>query len=271
MEKIKIFAAVQIRLGSQRLPNKALADLGGKTVLERIVQRIQYCRELDGVMVCTSDESKDTPLQDIARKIDVPCYRGSEKNLIQRFLGSIDMVGAGAIVRITGDCPLVDFQLIDRMVKIFKDKTNDLDAVTNIFPPTFPDGLDIEIFKKNTFLRLDKDIVDPLHREWFTMYLYQHQDAYRIINIKSEINYSSMRWTLDYPEDLNFIRNIYSHFKEKDENFTMDQILEFLKDNPEIIKINQKYVEEVSQNVRGQSYQNIKKEDKLNARKDQFS
>lgn len=251
---IRVFAAIQVRLGSKRLPNKALISINGKTIIEWIVQRLQQSKQLNGIVISTTKLSKDDQIQEISEKIKIPCYRGSEEDLILRLLQTADSVKADAIVRITADCPLVDYQLVDKLVQIFKKQPNRWDIITNTFPPTFPDGLDIEVLPHSTLQRLDTKVKDVLHREWFTMFIYQHSQSFRILNICNETDLSNLRWTLDYPEDLEFVKCVYNYFNGKEHLFTMKDVLKYLNENPEIKKINSNRIDKVINSIRSKAY-----------------
>jgi spore coat polysaccharide biosynthesis protein SpsF (cytidylyltransferase family) len=257
---LRVFGCIQVRLGSKRLPDKALIKIEGRSVLEWIIRRLRHCQELSGLVVSTTNQAKDDPLQDIAENLEVPCFRGSETDLIQRLLGTAYMVSADALVRITADCPIVDSQLVDQMVRIYRRRLGEIEVVTNGCPPTFPDGLDIEILPRDTLERMDREVADSLHREWFTVYLYRHPQSYRIMNIRHGEVLTDLRWTLDYPEDLELIRRIYSYFRGSEETFTMKQVLEYVREHPELMNINRHLVDRVVDGIRSQAYFQLSRE-----------
>lgn len=240
---LKIVAVIQARMGSTRLPQKVLKKILGKTLIELIYHRLTFCREIDQIVLSTSTKKENDILVKHAKSIGLRYYRGSEKDLISRLLGTAKKFRANAIVRITADCPLVDPGIVDRMVKIYREKTKRVDLVTNIFPPTFPDGLDIEILPFFTLKRLNDKVRNPLGREWLTYYIMENPKKFRIYNFKNPVNLSSMRLTIDYPEDLVFVSKVFKALDKKSKIFTMIDILSFLKKNPQLLKINTKRVD----------------------------
>lgn len=239
--KLKVIACIQARMGSTRLKKKALQKILGKTLIEHMFRRLKAAQEIDEIVLATSITKENNILAKHAKKISLKYYRGSEKNLISRFYQATKKFKADVLILVTGDCPLVDPKLVDKMVKIYRKKHKKIDFVTNVFPPTFPHGLDLEILSFSTLKRLYTEIKNPLHQEWFISYILENPKKFRIYNLKNPINLSlSMRWTVDYPEDLVFVRKVFKALYRKDKIFTMIDILKFLKKNPEISKINEK-------------------------------
>jgi len=225
-------------MGSKRLPNKALLKIAGRPVLEWIVLRLKSCKELDQVVLSITDQKKDDVLERLAEKLSAQCFRGSETDLIQRLLGTARAFGADVVVRITGDCPLTDPDLIDRMVREFRSHMSSVDFVTNTYQRTYPDGLDIDILPLRTLERMNKEVKVPYYREYLTYYIMENPTKYRILNIAQEQNLSTLRWTLDYPEDLKFMRRVYSALKKHKGLFKMKDVLDLIKRNPQLTEIN---------------------------------
>lgn len=211
------------------MPGKALTKIGNYSALEWIVRRLRKCHELDGIVVNTTYHAKDDSIEILAKDLGISCFRGSENDLIKRLLGTATMVNSDALIRITGDCPLVDYELVDQMVRVYRHHFKEIDLVTNVYPRSYPDGLDVEILSRNILGQMDIKVEEPFYRECLTMYIYDNPDKFRILNIKYKNDISSLRWTLDYPQDLEFIRKIYSHFKSLDGAFTIENILEYQK------------------------------------------
>jgi spore coat polysaccharide biosynthesis protein SpsF len=240
-DRLKIVACIQARMGSTRLKKKVLKKILGRTLIEHIFRRLKKTQEINEIVLTTSRKKENDVLVKHAKDIGLKYYRGEEKDLVSRLYQTNKEFKADALVRITGDCPLVDPKLIDKMVKIYRKNYKKIDFVTNVFPPTFPDGLDIEILSTSILERLDNEIKDSFYREGLTFYIMENPKKFRIYNFKNSINLSSMRWTVDYPEDLVFIREIYKTFDKKNKIFTIADILNFLKKNPPISKINAKW------------------------------
>jgi len=238
----KIIGVIQVRVGSTRLPKKALKEVLGKTLIELIAERLSFCKELDDIVISTADTKENEVIESLAKKIRVPCYRGSETDLTRRLYETAKKFFADAIVRITGDCPLVDPAIVDRLIKAYKSDTS-ADLVTNVFPPSFPDGMDVEVLSVKTLERLDKEIADPLYREWLTTTIMEQPQSFKIINILHEENLAHLRLTVDYKEDLELIRNIFERLYEEEKVFHLADILNVLIKEPKLMNINKKWID----------------------------
>ena len=140
----KVVAIVQARMGSTRLPGKVLMDISGWSMLWHVVNRVRQAKWVDKVVVATSGSVSDDPVATLCEQEGIPCFRGSEDDVLDRYYQAAKWIGANVIVRITADCPLIDPYVVDDVVKHYVD--GDYDYVSNTAPPTFPDGLDIEVF-----------------------------------------------------------------------------------------------------------------------------
>ena len=260
-KKLRTVVLVQARMGSLRLKKKALLKIKEKTIIQIIIERLKRSKETDDIILSTVDTNENNILAEHAKKIGLKCHRGSENDLISRHLGAAKKTKSDIVLKITADCPLVDPQLIDNMIIFYKKNYKKFDLVTNCFPPTYPDGLDVDIFSVNTLLKLDKNIKKAsLYREYFITYIMENAKKFRIYNFCNSKDLSYLRWTLDYPEDLDFVKQVYNYFKNKKDFLTKD-ILKFIKNNPEVLEINKKRVDKVVlRNIRsGVYHQEIKK------------
>jgi len=242
--RLKVIALIQARMGSTRLKKKALKKIAGKTLIEHIFRRLKTVREIEEIVLATSINKENDILVKHAKRIGLKYYRGSEQDLISRLYQAAKKFKADIVVRITADCPLVDPKLLDEMIKIFR-KNKKIDFMTNNYPPTLPHGLDVNILPLSTLKQLDSEIKDSYHREWFTYYIMENPKKFQIYNLKSSTDLSGMRWTVDYPEDLIFVRKIFEALDRKDKIFIMTDILKFLKKNPKILKINEKRIDKI--------------------------
>jgi spore coat polysaccharide biosynthesis protein SpsF len=257
---LSVVATIQARMGSRRLPNKAFLKIAGKNPIQWIAHRLHACQSLDGVWLATTIERKDDPLAAMAKQLKIPCYRGPEKDLILRLLGAARAAKADAVVRVTADCPLVDPQLVDRMVESYRAHPR-IDFVTNVYPPSYPDGLDLDILPRKTLERMDQDVKDPLHREWLTTYILERPKRFRILNIASDSDARDLRWTLDYPEDLRFLRTVFGHFiRRKQSQFGMNAIIRLLEQQPQLKKINARRIDRtILKGIRSHVYHTLAK------------
>jgi spore coat polysaccharide biosynthesis protein SpsF (cytidylyltransferase family) len=233
-----IVAAVQARMGSTRYPHKVLAEVVGKPMLWHIVNRLGFAHRVDQVVLSTSDKPSDEPIRAFAKSYEIPCFAGSELDLIDRLYRTAKYFGAHALVRITGDCPLIDPSVVDKVVASYITHSDNMDYVTNILPPTYPDGLDTEVYPATTLERLWKEIEDPLWREWFPKYLWEHEKEFRIHNVKHSEDLSHLRWTVDYEEDLIFVQEVYRRLYTNGRPFLMQDVLDLLNHEPHLGRIN---------------------------------
>jgi spore coat polysaccharide biosynthesis protein SpsF len=239
---MNIVAAIQVRMGSSRLPGKGLADIVGRPMLWHIVNRVRAAKTLNEVVIATTDNPADEPIRAFARAQKIPYFAGSELDVADRLYSTAKHFKADAIVRITGDCPLADPDVIEKVVAAFVKDSEGWDYITNTLPPTFPDGLDTELFPAATLKRLFEEVRDPFWREWFNCYIEKHLELFRILNVTNEKNLSKLRWTVDYAEDLAFVRAIYERLYRDFETFGMSDVLSLLKADPELAAVNANYV-----------------------------
>jgi len=226
--KHKVVALIQARVGSTRLRRKVLKNLGGQAVLERVVNRVSQAKSLDRVVVATTTSCGDNAVVDLCRKNNWICYRGSEDDVLDRFYWGASVFAADAVVRITADCPLIDFGLIDDAVNKYLELFPDIDYVSNLLPRTYPRGLDVEVISPRVLEDEWKNATE--NRQHVTLNIRQHPENYRIANIASNVDCSCARWTLDTREDLEFTRKVYKHFGEK--QFGWMEVIQLLLDNP---------------------------------------
>jgi spore coat polysaccharide biosynthesis protein SpsF len=260
----KVIATIQARLGSKRMPKKVLRKILNKTMIEWINYRLSFCNEVDEIVLITSELKENDPLIDLADSIGLQYYRGSEEDLISRHFETVKKFKADALIRITGDCPLVDPVLVDKMVKEYRENHEKFDYVCNVFPATFPDGLDIDIIPFSTLERLNAEVKDPLYREWITTTLVENPKSFRIKNITNNPDLSNLRLTLDYEEDFELINNIFTKLHKDGKVFILKDILELFKKEPDLAKINEKRIDStVVNNFRSKEFQNLK-QDSLN-------
>lgn len=237
-----IVAAVQARMGSTRLPGKAMAEILGRPLLWHIVRRLQAARSVDGVVIATSDTAADDHIRAFARAEGIACFAGSESDLIDRLWRTAVSAGADALVRITADCPLVDPGWVDAVVERFQSDAMGLDYVCNILERTLPDGLDTELYTTRLLERLWREIEAPYWREAFPEYLWKHVARYRCASLVYPIDLSHLRWTVDYPEDLDFVRAAYEALYRDDAVFGMHEVLALLAARPELLELNVRHV-----------------------------
>jgi spore coat polysaccharide biosynthesis protein SpsF (cytidylyltransferase family) len=235
-----IAAIIQARMGSTRLPGKVMMDLSGKPVLWHVVDRVSKATRVDYVIVATTIEKEDDKIKTFCNDNNIAVFRGSSEDVLKRYADTARMLkekifDLTLIVRITSDCPLIDPEIIDKI--IIKMKNGDYDYVSNTLEPTYPDGLDVEVFTLSALLDADLNASLPSEREHVTSYL-KTNPRFRQLNVMNDVNLSSMRWTLDQQEDYYFINNVYKSLYNPKKPFKIYDILELLRRRPELILFN---------------------------------
>jgi len=238
--EIKNLAIVQARCASTRLPNKVILKLNGKTVLERVIQRVSRAKKVNEVIVATTLNTEDVKIVRMCSVMGVRVYTGAENDVLDRFYQIAKIIKPENIIRITSDCPLVDGDLIDKVID--EHIKNNADYTANAHIPTYPDGLDAEAIKYQALEDAWKKSRLLSEREHVTLYIKKRPKKYKIINVASPIDYSGKRWTLDNKEDYIFIRKIYRALGKGESYFSMDDIINYLRQHPEVEKINQNII-----------------------------
>lgn len=235
---MKIGAIIQARMGSTRFPEKILKNLNGKTVLEHIVKRVQDS-DVDSCIVATTSRKEDDVVEKLCMQQKILCFRGSESDVLERFYQCAKEFQLDVIVRITADDPLKDTGIINKAISLLLN--NNYDYVSNTVKPTYPEGIDVEVF---TFEALEKAYLEaelPSEHEHVTPYIWKNNGIFNIYNFENDVDLSGMRWTMDTEDDFEFMKRVYANFKGKD-TFSMEEVLTFLEDNPEVQQINQGHV-----------------------------
>ena len=238
----KNLVILQARMSSHRLPGKVLAIINGKPMIHWQIMRIKKARSVNQIVVATSTDQSDDILAQSLQEIECFVERGSLENVLERYLLVMKKFGEYEnIVRLTGDCPLVMPEIVDKM--IFEFEKSDYDYLSNALEPTFPDGLDVEIIKKSALERLASTQLSKAEKEHVTLGFRDKSRKFSIGNYSQAHNFSNYRWTVDYDEDLEFIRKIYAEFKGSEDTFGYDDLLALLEAKPGLIN-------EISGNLR---------------------
>lgn len=257
VKKDKIVAIIQARVNSTRLPRKMLLTLpNGKTILENVVDRVGKSRLVDQVIVATTAEQSDDEIVRLCQKRGFEVFRGSEEDVLDRYYQAAKKFAADRIVRITGDCPLIDPRIIDQVIQ--KHFAEGSDYTANAYKETYPDGLDVEIFTFAILEQAYKKAFLPSQREHPTQYIIRNPDKFKIGNLEYKKNLSDKRWTLDEPQDWLFIQEVFKGINKSD--FFMEDVLAFLEKNPHLEKINRRI-------ARNEGLMKSLKKDKLAAMK----
>ncbi len=231
-----ILAILQARFSSSRLPGKVLKPILGKPMLLHQIERIQFARKIDRLIVATSDDVSDDAIEKMCLDNNVEVFRGDLNNVLDRFYQCAKLYNPSHIVRLTGDCPLADSQVIDQTIE--KHLSTKSDYTSNCIPPSYPDGLDVEVVKFSALKKAWKCAKLPSELEHVMPYIRTHTEIFDNYNVEFERDLSTHRWTVDEPEDFEFVEKIYVELYSKNKNFNMQDILDFLEQKPYIKKIN---------------------------------
>ncbi|MGB3700704.1 MAG: glycosyltransferase family protein [Anaerolineales bacterium] len=262
-ESKKIIAIVQARMSASRLPGKVLQDINGEPMLVRVVERTHRSQWVDQVVVATSSDHSDDPIEDLCTKREYSCYRGNLNDVLDRYYQAAKHHSAGVVVRITADCPIIDPIVIDQTLMAFYGRGPSLitqsgqtlvnrnllrdgivpawDFTANRLPPpwkrTFPIGLDTEVCTFSALENAWRDAIQPHQREHVLPYLYENDQDFRIQILDHEPDYGDIRWTVDTPQDLELLRMIYERFGGRDD-FSWYEVLDLFKREPKLADIN---------------------------------
>jgi len=231
-----ILGILQARVSSSRLPGKVLKPVLGEPMIIRQIERLQRSKKIDQLVLATSDSSDDFELAAICKKSAVKCFRGSLNDVLDRFYKAAAEFNPRHIVRLTGDCPLADPDLIDKVIEFHLN--GNYDYSSNAIEPTFPDGLDVEIFRYKCLETAWREAKLSSDREHVTPFILTNKRMFKTGNFKNPVNLSDYRWTVDEPEDLRLIQAIYHGLYPKNPKFDINDILEFVSSRPELKKIN---------------------------------
>ncbi|HET6483707.1 MAG TPA: glycosyltransferase family protein [Actinoplanes sp.] len=224
---------IQARMGSSRLPGKVLRQLGGRSVLERVVRSAQQSGVLDKLVVATTIEPADDAVVAECAAIGIPCYRGPVDDVLTRFLGVLDQHESDVVMRFTADCPLLDPHLVALAHRVFT--SAGVDYLTTSITRTLPRGLDVEVVRTPVLRAVDSLATDH-HRTHVTSYIYTHADDFDVIGLTMQPDLSHLRLTLDTEDDWKLIEAIVGHFG--DEPISVRELADWLAGRPDLIELN---------------------------------
>lgn len=237
---MKVTAIVQARMTSTRLPGKVLQDLEGETVLARGLNRLRCARLIDEVLVATTDRAADDPIVAECRKYAVAVARGDQNDVLDRYFRAAQLAKAEVVVRITSDCPLIDPEVTDQTIAAFLEASPDY--ASNALTRTYPRGLDTEVMSSAALARAWQSAQKPYEREHVTPYIYEHPAEFKVLSVTGDADHSSHRWTVDTPEDLEFVRAVYARLKDGP-TFSWRDVLALLEREPELADLNRSVVQ----------------------------
>jgi len=232
---MRIVAIIQARMGSTRLPGKTLEKIAGMTMLERVVRRTAASRLISEVTVATTVSPHDDVIYDASSGIGCRCFRGSEQDVLDRYLRAADEFESEIVVRITSDCPLIDAAVVDRVITAFLDEAPDY--ASNTLERTYPRGLDTEVLSRAALERAWREADQPYQREHVTPFIWQQPSLFRLLSVTDNEDHSRHRWTVDTIDDLRFVRSIYERWPNREEPGWRD-VLHMVDSDPVLASIN---------------------------------
>ncbi len=239
---IMVFTIIQARMNSSRLPGKVLIDVCGTPELVHVVRRVIRAKTVDRVIVATTDTKSDDPIERCCIENNICFYRGSENDVLDRFYKAaleFNVSENDYIVRVTADCPFIDADVIDKVINAaIKSKR---DYVSNTIKPTYPDGLDIEVFTFKTLKYAWENAFLKSEREHVTPYIYKNPEKFSLLNVEGLEDLSELRWTLDEKDDLDVILSVYNELYFKDNFFGLRDIIKLFRERPDIFSKNMSY------------------------------
>jgi spore coat polysaccharide biosynthesis protein SpsF len=234
----KTVVTIEGRMTSSRLPGKILMKACEKPVLELLVERLRQVKNIDGIVIATTANKTDDPVEKLANSIGIKCFRGSEEDVLKRVLEAARSADASTIVEITGDCPLIDPEIVSQVIELYNN--NICDYASNIDPSTFPIGMDVQVFSTELLALADKETDSKEDREHVSWFIRRQPDRFTKISLpaRPELHWPELEITLDEKEDFELIKKIFEHFYPENRFFSCLDIVRYIKSNPGLLEIN---------------------------------
>ncbi len=230
---------IQARMTSTRLPGKVLMDLAGRPMLERQLQRLDRCEKVDEIVLAVTTNPADDPLVDLARRLGRRCYRGSEDDVLSRYLGAAREAQAEMIVRITSDCPLIDPVETDLVIDALRRRRVTCDYASNGLEPSLPRGLDCEALWRDALERTARMATSAAAREHVTWFCYgERPELFALHSVRRPFDAHDLRWTVDTPDDLTVVRRLYDELDLADRDVEVAELIAYVRAHPELAAIN---------------------------------
>jgi spore coat polysaccharide biosynthesis protein SpsF len=231
-------AILRARMRSSRLPGKVLMQAAGKPFLSHMIERLGRSRLLRRLVVATSEDASDDPIQDLCAREGVPCFMGSAEDVLDRYYRCAQEYRMGHIAVLYADNPLIDPAVCDEVIGAYLKQSGEYDYVSNNHPPTYPDGNEVEVCSFSALVAAWREAREPFQREHVTPFIWDQPGRFRCLNVTMEPSHPGERWTLDYPEDYEFLRTVFENLYPVNPNFSMWDVIRFLDTHPEVRKIN---------------------------------
>lgn len=234
---MKVVCTIEARMTSSRLPGKVLLEACGRPLLALMIERLRRAQRIDEIVVATTRDPSSDPIEALARELGVGCFRGPEDDVLARVLGAARAHGADVIVETTGDCPLIDPGVVDRVIGEYL--AGGADYCSNTLERTYPRGMDVQVFATDVLAEVDGLTDDPSDREHVSLYIYEHPERYALRSVRSDRpETGALRLTVDTPQDLAVVRGVVEALYPADPAFTLDDVLALLAARPALAALN---------------------------------
>jgi spore coat polysaccharide biosynthesis protein SpsF len=243
---MEIIGILQARCSSTRLPGKVLRTIMGKPMLLHQIERLERSKRISKIVVATSNATDDDPIASLCLDHKIECYRGDLNDVLDRFYQAAVKYNALHIARLTGDCPLTDPAVIDHVIEAYNEAG--VDYASNALEPSYPDGLDVEVFNIATLKQAWEKAQLSSEREHVTPYIHKHPDRFKLLPVRHTEDLSALRWTVDNPEDFAFVSRVYDALYFQNPKFNTADILHLIRTTPDLTNVN-------SHLVRNEGYQ----------------
>lgn len=236
---MKIVATIEARMTSSRLPGKVLMPVLGKSMLFYLVQRLRAVESIDEIVLATTTNKTDDPLVEFAHNERLNVFRGDEDDVMERVIGAAEFADADVVVQITGDCPIIDPEIVEQTIRMFK--TNKVDYVSNGFTRSYPDGMDVQVFRLSALKKSASMTDDAIEHEHVSLHMCRHPEIFPQINLTAppSLHWPDLGLTLDEKDDYEFLKLIIEHYGESNTLFNCYDVIGLLRENPEWLLINE--------------------------------
>jgi spore coat polysaccharide biosynthesis protein SpsF len=239
---MKTVSTIEARMSSSRLPGKVLLPAAGISMLEHLVRRLKVVPSIDEIVLATTSNAADEPLVELAQRLEIAVFRGDEDNVMQRVIDAASSVNADVVVEITGDCPIIDPEIVEQTIRMFK--LHQAHYVSNALVRSYPDGMDTQVFHLETLKRSAAMTNDQLDREHVTLHIRNHPELFNHVHLVAppEIHWPELGLTLDEYSDYELLKRIIEHFEPYNPLFSCLDVVRFLRQYPEFVEINKNVV-----------------------------
>ncbi len=243
MSMKKVCGLIQCRLSSRRLPGKIFKKINGKILLDIQLERLKKSEKLDVIGILTTGSPHDDPIAEFCNQRDIYCFRGSERDVLDRYYKASRELDADVIVRITSDCPLLDPELVDKAVNTFLEYPGGVDylGTTEPLPNTYPDGMDVSVFSMAALEVSWREAEKPSDREHVIFYMYNNPERFKVHRMDALQDWSSYRFCIDYPEDLTFLKQVWKELANREQFGNLDELIAIVDSDPKLKHINSQY------------------------------